>query len=116
MKKLVIATAVLALSVGVNAQDADGSASGIGGLSTATLTAMGVSAAVAAAIISNNRGSSIKIDPEKPIVLVCNEGDGSPVNGVCTNTTSTVVVSGTGTNTFTTSVPVVTTYPAIVQQ
>ena len=116
MKKLVIAAAVLALSTGVNAQQAEGSASGIGGLTTATLTAMGVSAAVAAAIISNNRGSNIEIDPEKPIVLVCNDGDGSPVAGVCTNTTSTVTVTGTGTNTSTTTVPVVTTYPAIVQQ
>ena len=116
MKKLVIAAAVLALSAGVNAQDADGNASGIGGISTATWTAMGVSAAVAAAIISNNRGSNITIDPEKPIVLVCNEGDGSPVGGVCTNNSSTVTVTGTGTNTSTTTVPVVTTYPAIVQQ
>ena len=114
MKKLVIAAAVLALSAGVNAQEAESSASGFGGLSTATLSAMGVSAAVAAAIISNNRGSNIDIT--KPITLVCNEGDGSPVAGVCTNNSSTVTVTGTGTNTSTTTVPVVTTYPAIVQQ
>ena len=52
MKKLVIAAAVLALSAGVNANTADESATGFGGLTTATLTAMGVSAAVAAAIRS----------------------------------------------------------------
>ena len=114
MKKLIIAAAVLALSTGVNAQNADEAGKGYGGLTTATLTAMGISAAVAAAIISNNRGSSF--DVTKPITFTCNPGDAAPVNGVCTNNSSTVVVTGTGTNTSTTTVPVVTTYVAIPQQ
>ena len=76
--------------------------------------AMGISAAVAAAIISNNRGSSF--DVTKPISFRCNPEDGAPVNGVCTNNSSTVTVTGTGTNTSTTTVPVVTTYVAIPVQ
>lgn len=114
MKKLVIAAMALALSAGVNAQETAGgaSASGIGGLSVATLTAMGITAAVAAAIVSNNRGTTI--DPEQEFELVCN-GNDVLAAGVCTNTTSTVTVTGTGTNTNTITVPVTSTYPAIVQ-
>lgn len=115
MKKLVVAAAVLALSAGVNAQNADNDATGFGGLKTSTITALGVSAAVAAAIISNNRGSNIDVTQPPEPVLVCNEGDGSPVNGVCTNVGSTITVTGTGTNTSTISVPVITTYPAVLQ-
>ncbi|MEO3865710.1 hypothetical protein [Rheinheimera fenheensis] len=115
MKKLVIAAAVMALSTGVNAQEKAGGTgtAGIGGLSVATLTAMGISAAVAAAIISNNRGSTI--NPGQEFELVCRNELDTLANGVCTNTTSTVTVTGTGTNTSTTTVPVITTYPAIVQ-
>ncbi|GAB60676.1 hypothetical protein RNAN_3702 [Rheinheimera nanhaiensis E407-8] len=114
MRKLVIAAAVLALSTGVNAQEKAGGTgtAGIGGLSVATLTAMGIGAAVAAAIISNNRGTTI--NPGQEFELVCNGVD-TLSNGVCTNTTNTVTVTGTGTNTSTTTVPVITTYPAIVQ-
>lgn len=125
MKKLVIAAMALALSAGVNAQDSANAggagATGFGGLTVASLTALGVSAAVAAAIISNNSG--VTLPPEQEFELVCNEGDGAPVGGVCTNSstttataTATASVSGTVTNTNTiTVVPVTVTYPAIVQ-
>jgi hypothetical protein len=129
MKKLIIAAAVLALTTGVNAQQANTSGAaaggtsvtGIGGLTVATLTAMGVSAAVAAAIISNSNGATLP--PEQEFVLVCKAGDGAPVAGICTNSstttatrtvTATGTVTGTVTNTITV-VPVTTTYPAIVQ-
>ena len=121
MKKLVIAAMALALSAGVNAQDnpaAGGAgASGLGGLTIASLTAIGVSAAVAAAIISNNSGVTLP-DPVRPDQLVCRDGDAAPVAGVCTTTstgttTATASVSGTVTNTITV-VPVTVTYPAIV--
>lgn len=125
MKKLLIAAMALALSAGVNAQDgavAGGSgAGGLGSLTFAALTAMGVSAAVAAAIISNNQSVTLP-DPEV-FELVCNPGDDAPVEGVCTNAstttataTATVSVSGTVTNTNTiTVVPVTVTYPATLQ-
>ncbi|MAD74870.1 MAG: hypothetical protein CML20_08800 [Rheinheimera sp.] len=125
MKKLIIAAMALALSSGVNAQQeaaAGGTGvAGIGGLTIASLTALGVSAAVAAAIISNNSG--VTLPDEQEFELVCNEGDGAPVAGVCTNSstttataTATASVSGTVTNTNTiTVVPVTVTYPAIVQ-
>ncbi len=119
MKKLVIAAMALALSAGVNAQDSANAggagASGFGGLTVASLTALGVSAAVAAAIISNNSG--VTLPPEQEFELVCNEGDAAPVDGVCTTVGSTVTVTGTGTGTATTTitVPVTSTYPAIVQ-
>ena len=116
MKKLIIAAAVLALSAGVNAEEKAGG-QGVkvfGGLTVETLAAAGITGAVALAIISNNRGSNIVIDEEE-VILVCNEGDGSPVAGVCTNNSSTVTVTGTGTNTSTTTVPVVTTYVAFPQ-
>ncbi|MDX1538529.1 hypothetical protein [Arsukibacterium sp.] len=126
MKKFVIAAMALALSAGVNAQQEGAAAggtgvAGIGGLTVGALTALGVSAAVAAAIISNNSG--VTLPPEQEFELVCNEGDGAPVAGVCTNSstttataTATASVSGTVTNTNTiTVVPVTVTYPAIVQ-
>ena len=118
MKKLVIAAMALALSAGVNAQEGGAVAggttgvAGVGGLTVATLTAIGVSAAVAAAIVSNNSGTTVL--PEQEFDLVCNAGDAAPVAGVCTNTSSTVTTTGTGTATATTTVPVVSTYPAIV--
>ena len=109
MKKLIIAAAVMALSAGVNAQEAAGGANAkegtIGGVATTTIAAGVVGVAVAAAVISNNRGSTVNPGPG-PDVETCNAGDGTPVNGICTGTT----VTGTGTNTM-----VVTfTYPAIV--
>jgi hypothetical protein len=122
MKKLVIAALAVALSAGVNAQDnsaVEGGTSGVagvGGVTVATLTAIGVSAAVAAAIISNNSGTTVL--PEQEFDLVCNAGDAAPVGGVCTNvstTTATATASATGTVTNTiTVVPVTTTYPAIL--
>lgn len=105
MKKLIIAAAVMALSIGVNAQEKEGGDGTIGGVDNTTIAAGVVGIAVAAAIISNNRGSSI-VTPPPPPEDTCNPGDGAPVNGICTGTT----VTGTGTNTM-----VVTfTYPAIV--
>jgi hypothetical protein len=118
MKKLVIAAMALALSAGVNAQEGGAKAGGttgvggVGGLTVATLTAIGVSAAVAAAIVSNNSGTTVL--PEQVFDLVCESGDGSPAGGVCTRTTSTVTTTGTGTATSTITVPVTSTYPAIV--
>ena len=109
MKKLIIAAAVMALSAGVNAQEKAGGSGTIGGVATTTIAAGVVGVAVAAAVISNNRGSTVNPGPG-PDVETCNAGDGAPVNGICTGTT--VTVTGTGTNTSTTTVPVVTTYVA----
>jgi hypothetical protein len=114
MKKLVIGALALALSAGVSAQDSNASGTsgtvGVGGLTTATLTAIGVSAAVAAAIISNSNGADLP--PDQEFELVCNSGDGQPAAGVCTNTTSEIITTGTGTATSTITVPVTSTYPA----
>lgn len=109
---LVAATAAMVLSAGVTAQEQTGGEGMIGGVKTTTVAAGVVGVAVAAAIISNNRGSSVSvIDPIDPVDPdpTCNPGDGAPVNGICTGTTVTVTVSGTGTA----SVPVTFTYPAI---
>jgi hypothetical protein len=105
MKKLLVAAAALAFAVNVNAQENAGGEGTIGGVATSTVAAGVVGVAVAAAIISNNRGSSVT-GPEEE-VLVCNSGDGSPVNGVCTG----VVVTGTGSTTATATY----TYAASVQ-
>jgi hypothetical protein len=117
MKKLVIAAMALTLSAGVNAQDsavAGGTSgvAGVGGLTVATLTAISVSVAVAAAIVSNNSGTTLI--KGQVFDLVCDSGDGTPAAGVCTKTTSTVTTTGTGTATSTITVPVTSTYPAIV--
>ncbi|WP_423186045.1 hypothetical protein ACO1PK_13065 [Alishewanella sp. d11] len=132
MKKLAIATLALAMSFSVSAQTEESASSGtsvttIGGMTIATATTLGISAAVLAAIISNAQESGVL--PEGPITppttstvtsttpnltLVCNEGDGQPVDGVCTNNSTTVTVTGTGTATSTITVPVTRTYPAIL--
>ncbi|MDR6984059.1 hypothetical protein J2X32_002701 [Rheinheimera pacifica] len=104
MKKLVIAAMALALSAGVNAQDeqASGSSAGtIGGVATTTIAAGVVGIAVAAAVISNNRGTSVTQPPE-----LCDDGT-EPVNGVCTG--NTITVTGTGTNTTTATATVTVT-------
>ncbi|MBU1309314.1 MAG: hypothetical protein KKE30_07260 [Gammaproteobacteria bacterium] len=105
MKKLLVAAAALAFAVNVNAQESAGGYGTIGGVATTTVAAGVVGVAVAAAIISNNRGSSVKIEPPKE--QVCNAGDGAPVNGVCTG----VQVTGTGTMTATATY----TYAATLQ-
>lgn len=97
MKKLLVAAAALAFAVNVNAQESAGGYGTIGGVATTTVAAGVVGVAVAAAIISNNRGSSVKVEP--PVEPTCNAGDGAPVNGVCTG----VIVTGTGTMTSTTT-------------
>jgi hypothetical protein len=123
MKKLlIIAGMALAMSANVTAQQgtpvAGGAGvAGAGAVTIASLTALGVSLAVAASIVSNSSG--ITLPPEQEFVLVCNAGDAAPVAGVCTSTTTgtataTASVSGTVTNTITV-VPVTATYPAIVQ-
>lgn len=99
MKKLLVAAAALAFAVNVNAQEAAGGEGTIGGVATSTVAAGVVGVAVAAAIISNNRGSSVTIEP--PVEATCNAGDGSPVNGVCTGTTVTGTGSVTATATYT---------------
>lgn len=125
MKKLVIAAMALALSAGVNAQantaaQASTAPATIGGFTIAALTGVAVSAAVAAAIITNAQNSGLVIPPTTTLPqqpefgLVCNQGDLAPVAGVCTNNSTTVTVTGTGTATSTITVPVVTTYPAIL--
>lgn len=96
MKKLLVAAAALAFAVNVNAEEAGGYGT-IGGVSTTTVAAGVVGVAVAAAIISNNRGSSVNVTPEPPKEATCNAGDGAPVNNVCTG----VQVTGTGTMTAT---------------
>lgn len=100
MKKLLVAAAALAFAVNVNAQEATGGAGTIGGVATSTVAAGVVGVAVAAAIISNNRGSSVNPGPVDPVES-CNAGDGSPVNGVCTGTTVTGTGSVTATATYT---------------
>lgn len=123
MKKLAVAALALAMTFGAQAQQegaAGGSATAtFGSITVASLTAIGVTAAVAAAIVSNSQNNPvIPTDPTDPtdpeFKLICNEGDGEPVAGVCTNNGVTVTVTGTGTATSTITVPVVTTYPAIV--
>lgn len=101
MKKLLVAAAALAFAVNVNAQENAGGAGTIGGVATTTIAAGVVGVAVAAAIISNNRGSSV--DPDVPVIPVptCNAGDAAPVNGVCTGTTVTGTGSVTATATYT---------------
>jgi len=134
MKKLAIAALALTMTMGVNAQESTTmSAAGTG---AANLTAfgiagaavVGVTAAVAAAIISNAQaegvlpttppvtppGTSTTTVTAPQFTLVCNAGDAAPVAGVCTTSSSTVTVTGTGTATSTVTVPVTITYPAIV--
>jgi hypothetical protein len=120
MKKiLIIAGMALAMSANVSAQQnntavAGGSGvAGTGAVTIASLTALGVSLAVAASIVSNSSG--VTLPPEQEFVLVCNSGDAAPVAGVCTTVGSTVTGTGTGTATSTITVPVTSTYPAIVQ-
>lgn len=127
MKKLTVAAFALAMTFGAHAQTAQtsqGGGSGAGGgaaaygsVSVAMVTALGVTLAVATAIVANSQDVVVPIitDPTNPgFDLICNEGDAEPVGGVCTNNGVTVTVTGTGTNTSTITVPVVTTYPAIV--
>jgi hypothetical protein len=102
MKKLLVAAAALAFAVNVSAQENAGGAGTIGGVATTTIAAGVVGVAVAAAIISNNRGTSVNpgTDPVDPVES-CNAGDASPVNGVCTGTTVTGTGSVTATATYT---------------
>ncbi|GGW58958.1 hypothetical protein [Alishewanella tabrizica] len=134
MKKLAIAALALSMTMGVNAQE-DATTMGSAGTGAANLTAfgiagaaaIGVTVAVAAAIISNAQAEGVlpttpPITPPGTVTtttppqftLVCKTGDAAPVAGVCTTTSSTVTVTGTGTATSTITVPVVITYPAIV--
>lgn len=130
MKKLTIAAFALAMTFGANAQTAQtsqggaaagGGAAAYGSVTVAMVTALGVSLAVATAIVANSQDVVVPLPPTDPtdpvdpgFDLICNEGDAEPVGGVCTNNGVTVTVTGTGTNTSTITVPVVTTYPAIV--
>lgn len=107
MKKLLIAAAALAFAVNVSAQENAGGAGTIGGVATTTVAAGVVGVAVAAAIISNNRGTSVS----EEAVPTCNANDGAPVNGVCTG----VVVTATGTGSATTTATVTATYAPTVQ-
>ena len=108
MKKLLVAAAALAFAVNVNAEENAGGFGTIGGVSTTTVAAGVVGVAVAAAIISNNRGSSVEVvEPPVEPDPTCNAGDGAPVNGICTG----VQVTGTGTMTSTTTF----TYQATVK-
>lgn len=100
MKKLIIAAAVMALSTGVNAQEKAGGSGTIGGVATTTIAAGVVGVAVAAAVISNNRGSTVTPGTNNP---TCPSGY-NLTGDVCTATT--VTASGTGTTTV-----VVTTTP-----
>ncbi|MBV2127771.1 hypothetical protein [Arsukibacterium indicum] len=125
MKKLVVAAAVaLAFNAtAVVAQDQAGGANAtgntIGGVAVETIAAGAVGVAVAAAIISNNSGTSLPIQPPPPPPpppLSC-EGDDPLVDGECIGTTTTVTVTGTGTgtNTTTIAVPVTFTYAPSAQ-
>lgn len=100
MKKLLVAAAALAFAVNVNAQENAGGAGTIGGVATTTVVAGVVGVAVAAAVISNNRGSSVTPGPG-PVDPTCNAGDGAPVNGICTGVQTTTTGTGTGTTTAT---------------
>ncbi|MCB5226050.1 hypothetical protein JAO78_004405 [Alishewanella sp. 16-MA] len=135
MKNFAVAAFALTLAFGANAQES-ATLSSTAGSGFANLTAfgvagaaaVGVTAAVAAAIISNAQAEGVlpTAPPVTPpatgtttvapptFVLVCNEGDAAPVAGVCTTNSSTVTVTGTGTATSTITVPVTITYPAIV--
>ncbi|MCH8539045.1 MAG: hypothetical protein LAT66_14890 [Alkalimonas sp.] len=103
MKKLLIAAAVSALVSGaaVANEQAGGSSSGaFGEVNASTITAGAVGVAVAAAIVSNSRGTTLPDDPEPPI-LGCDGDDETNADGFCVGTTT--VVTGTGTNTYTTT-------------
>ena len=100
MKKLIIAAMALAMAAGVNAQEKAGGAGTIGGVATSTIAAGAVGLGVAAAVISNNRGTTVRPGPNNP---TCPTGY-TLTGDVCTATT--VTASGTGTTTV-----VVTTTP-----
>ncbi|MEH8021196.1 hypothetical protein [Rheinheimera metallidurans] len=100
MKKLLIAAAALAFAVNVSAQENTGGEGTIGGVAVSTIAAGAVGVAVAAAIISNNRGTTVN-PGTGPVDPTCNAGDGAPVNGVCTGTTVTNTITGTATGTTT---------------
>lgn len=110
MKKIAIAATALLLSLGANAQDQAGgiSAATIGGVAVPVVVTGAVAVGVAAAIVSNSGGVSLPPVTTTP-VETCNAGDGAPVNGVCTGTTTATV---TGTTAITT---ITFTYPAIGQ-
>ncbi|MEN3158188.1 hypothetical protein ABC502_07380 [Alkalimonas sp. NCh-2] len=102
MKKVFVSTAaaVLALTMGTAvAQDqAGGSSSGaFGEISATTIAAGAVGVAVAAAVISNSRGTTV--NPEEQ-VATCDDGNvPTRPDGFCLK--EEVIVTGTGTNTFT---------------
>ena len=117
MKKLLIAALALSLSAGVNAQGATkpiatSGAAGAGGLTVATLTALGVSLAVATAIVANS--DTPKLVPGQEFDLGCKAGEGTLVGDICVLEGTTVTVTGTGTATSTISVPVSTTFLPIL--
>jgi hypothetical protein len=116
MKKIFFA-AGLALSCAANisiaqenAGGSDASGSAFGAITNTTIVAGAVGIAIAAAVISNNRGTAAippgpgpgpGPDPEP----ACS-GEDPLVDGVCIGTSSTVIVSGT----TTVEVPVTFTY------
>lgn len=106
MRTLLIAAAALAFTVNVNAQEQTGGEGTIGGVAIETIAAGAVGVAVAAAIISNTRGTTVNpgTGPVNPTDPTCNAGDGAPVNGVCTGTTVTGTATGTATGTGTSTV------------
>ena len=114
MKTLLIAAAALTLALNVNAQENTGGEGTIGGVAVSTIAAGAVGVAVAAAIISNNRGTTVN-PGTGPVDPTCNAGDGAPVNGVCTGTTVTNTITGTGTATGTTTATATFTYAPTVK-
>ncbi|MCC5824636.1 hypothetical protein [Alkalimonas sp.] len=103
MKKLLVAAAMAALVSGtaVAQEQAGGSSAGaFGNVNGEHIVAGAVGLAVAAAIISNSRGTTLP-DEEIiiPPVLGCQGDDQINADGFCVG--STTIVTGTGTNTFT---------------
>jgi hypothetical protein len=108
MKKILIAaTAALCFASSSFAQENAGgeaaSNSAFGEMNKETIIAGVVGVGILGAMIANNRGNSKTVIIEE--TPTC-DGSDPLVNGVCTGTTNTVTVSGTGT----TFVPVTFTY------
>ncbi|SEA28685.1 hypothetical protein [Alkalimonas amylolytica] len=103
MKKLLVAAAMAALFSGtaVAQEQAGGSSAGaLGNVNGEHIVAGAVGLAVAAAIISNSRGTTIDpILPPPPPPLSCQGDDEINDDGFCVG--STTIVTGTGANTFT---------------
>ncbi|MBU2979834.1 hypothetical protein [Alteromonas sp. C1M14] len=113
MKQSLISLVIGAtMAFGAVAQDVSGGeasgSSAVGGLTAGAVATGVVGIGVLAAVVSNNRGSSVVDDSDE---ASC-DGDDGLVDGVCVGTTTTVTdtVTVSGTNTITVTTPITVTY------